>query len=87
MKKEKLKMSPYVKCPKCGRNDFQNDSARTSYVLTNSIIVSEWETDDDLAWRECRCKCGFEWREMYSFSMNQTLDNCIQLDDDGNEID
>lgn len=66
----------YYECPKCGKDDF-----------IDGIIVGEWENDGDNVWRAYSCECGFEWRDVYTFSQNETADEkCDILDEHGDPI-
>lgn len=68
-------MSQYYECPKCGNGDFGD-----------TISGGDMEMDGDWIWKEYTCKCGFEWREVYTFEKNETLDDCRELDDKGDVI-
>jgi hypothetical protein len=58
-------------CPKCG----------------GAIVAGDTEFEGSLCWRSMECEnCSWEYREVYEFSLNETLDDCIELDDEGDPI-
>ena len=67
-------MSEWLACPKCKSE--------------NDMDVDMLERDFDEAYCDVRCKCGFSWREVFSFSHNETVEDVGRLlDDNGNVVD
>jgi hypothetical protein len=50
------------------------------------MIGGDWEVDSDV-WRVLRCEdCDWECNEVYTFSHNETVGDCVLLDDHGDEV-
>jgi hypothetical protein len=63
----------FTDCPKChGYLDADN-----------------FEADGESVWRTVRChkeECGFEYSEVYTFTLNESPYSCVELDDKGEPI-
>ena len=62
----------YFACPKCDKRLDRLDGG------------SGWKYGDERIYQRVECSCGFIYREVFTFSHNETIDTGEMLDEEGN---